>query len=788
MVFLFILSATALMGCSNAQQDMEDALNGLDIPEETTDNIDWPSEVDDVELTYASDNEAVLSKEGVIERQTTDTDVTLTVTAGLDDETLSRDFTVTVVALEEQTVADMALDALAMPEDVSSDIDWPTLQDDRFADVSLSFVSDDPSLISDDGTIHRALEEKTASITVTATYEDSTASEVFDITLPARAMSDQEIVEETAGSLELPLDTVENDMDLPTEADEVSVLWSSSHPEYFTADGTVTRPFVNDAVVTLTATFTLNDAQTTRDYSITVEGLDESEITADLSDLEYTITQEKISEELNARITISGNAVIDPESSSRSIELVLYYMDDTIIETFDNAVDSESGDFEFTLNVNDYSIGWDWYKFALSINEDQLDKDFVKLPYTEDDQGEIAVLKGPDGDVRDFRMVSNEGYLNVSSHGLDDTDKTDYAKVLADYERLAIPDEILGGYELPQTTGEWGHDSQIEWASTDSDYAEVTSDREVIVHQSGAITLEATLTSGEESIVKSFTVDAVRGTVSFADQNASFETETDQDDNVDVLLNVTGTIAVEDLTERTYTLEAYITPGDDEDVLGSYSNQSTEPSSYEFSVPVSEFTFDGEWVKFRIVISENDETITYTFPDGSIELPETYQAGMDSGAIEYYYAGNQYDMFYVRTEQDFQTEDTTTDNTSLVMDNDRVYMIIEGHAYTVNGFDSTITLSISDVSETYDNTLDGSSNAYRFEVDLTDLEANGNWRDIHLNVQQTIGDTTYNHSGDFYAPWDVKDALNADYEIEHEGKTFSFAEWESDLKIVIDTP
>ena len=85
-------------------------------------------------------------------------------------------------------------------------------------------------------------------------------------------LSDQEIVDAVATDLTLPgTGSVVADLDLPTVGTHgASIAWTSSDESVVTADGTVTRPSEQDAIVTLTATITSGDATAASTFDLTV--------------------------------------------------------------------------------------------------------------------------------------------------------------------------------------------------------------------------------------------------------------------------------------------------------------------------------------------------------------------------------------------------------------------------------------------------------------------------------------------------------------------------------------
>ncbi|MCK9233754.1 MAG: InlB B-repeat-containing protein [Acholeplasmataceae bacterium] len=120
-------------------------------------------------------------------------------------------------------------------------------------------------------------------------YKDSQFNEKFDfdidvitgnVTLYARweevpyQETDEDKVLEAKNALTLGnVHNVTSDLELPIIGiNDVTISWSSGNEEYLRNDGTITRPEYNEGniVVELTATLKLNDAETTKTFSVTI--------------------------------------------------------------------------------------------------------------------------------------------------------------------------------------------------------------------------------------------------------------------------------------------------------------------------------------------------------------------------------------------------------------------------------------------------------------------------------------------------------------------------------------
>ncbi|GFE86516.1 LamG-like jellyroll fold domain-containing protein [Steroidobacter agaridevorans] len=107
-------------------------------------------------------------------------------------------------------------------------------------------------------------------------YESSlSAAEIRGLDIDR--LSGAQLLQSAAQILDLgDVSAVQSDLELPRTGPYASVVsWASSHPEVLSPTGQVTRPDRNspDVNVTLTATITLNGAQVTKTFEVTVRSL-----------------------------------------------------------------------------------------------------------------------------------------------------------------------------------------------------------------------------------------------------------------------------------------------------------------------------------------------------------------------------------------------------------------------------------------------------------------------------------------------------------------------------------
>ena len=147
---------------------------------------------------------------------------------------------------------------------------------------TIVWLSSQLDIISNDGKVSRPQSEegnKNVVLTATLSLGSFSDSVPFDLTVLQLPATDIDIVAEARRIVSEKmlgdnpsLARITTNLNLPANHHEVSILWDSSEKNIVSDKGEVTRPEFGDgnANLTLTATFTLNDASETKTFELTV--------------------------------------------------------------------------------------------------------------------------------------------------------------------------------------------------------------------------------------------------------------------------------------------------------------------------------------------------------------------------------------------------------------------------------------------------------------------------------------------------------------------------------------
>ena len=127
-----------------------------------------------------------------------------------------------------------------------------------------------------------SLPESSSSVEESSSTEESSSlpesSSSVEESSTSTANVDQETVDRVKSELTFPT-SVKNDFNLPSEIDGVTITYLSSDSDYLEVDGTTAKVYrpselLDDEPITLTASFRLNSATATKEFDLSIEALE----------------------------------------------------------------------------------------------------------------------------------------------------------------------------------------------------------------------------------------------------------------------------------------------------------------------------------------------------------------------------------------------------------------------------------------------------------------------------------------------------------------------------------
>ena len=181
----------------------------------------------------------------------------------------SRYFKATIQPLTDEEYVKRVLEQLTLPEIAYENIELPVVAEN---DVTISWTSSDPEVISEQGVVTRTSTDRKVVLTAKICHGEVQKTQNYSVLVPADADANLDAVTKDLEAILLNPE-YDSDITLPAEGENGShFTWSTSDETVVTAEGKVTRPEMGreDAKVTLTVEAVKEDASASRAFEITI--------------------------------------------------------------------------------------------------------------------------------------------------------------------------------------------------------------------------------------------------------------------------------------------------------------------------------------------------------------------------------------------------------------------------------------------------------------------------------------------------------------------------------------
>lgn len=303
-VALLLVTLTLVACTSQAKKDAnavaeakESLVVGFTAPDtaaSVTQDVTLKAKEGEVDVTWVSNNTAVITNAGDVTRPEADTVVELTATLKKGEATDTKKFSLTVKAAEVVVDPDIAIvegvkEALALgfatgdtAAAVTQNITLKTTEDG----VAITWISNNTAVITNAGVVTRPAADTTVKLTATLSKGAVKETKVFDVTVLAA-----EVVETGAKAALIAhyADTFEDVEWLATEdvvlVDKITgsddndydVTWEIiTGTEFFALDGKITRPTFTEGDKTIQLRASIEDGST-YDFFFTIKSLDQTD-------------------------------------------------------------------------------------------------------------------------------------------------------------------------------------------------------------------------------------------------------------------------------------------------------------------------------------------------------------------------------------------------------------------------------------------------------------------------------------------------------------------------------
>ncbi len=285
-----IIFKVKVIASTNESIDFEAIFSQINLPSQVDNNLNLPLTLDGANLSWTSNTPSSLSNDGVVNQSDENVSVELTVTASKDGQSESKTFTVVVLGLSVEPINfEEIFSQINVPSETSQNLSLPTEIDE----VILVWSSNKPQTITNNGVVNQSDENVLVELTVTASKGGQSDSKTFTVVVLALSVEPINF-EEIFSQINVPSETSQN-LSLPTEIDEVILVWSSNKPQTITNNGVITRSDEN-VLVELKVTASKGGQSDSKTFIIIV-----------LKNIEPVFNYDEIFDQINIPIQLTNN-------------------------------------------------------------------------------------------------------------------------------------------------------------------------------------------------------------------------------------------------------------------------------------------------------------------------------------------------------------------------------------------------------------------------------------------------------------------------------------------------
>ena len=253
------------------QKVFDEAKKAIVLPEVAYKNLELSTSVValdfDVTVTYQSNNEEVLSKDGVVKCQGSDTEVQLSYVMSFthEDKTYtSAEEVKTMKVLSKENALKTVAENFKFPDVIRGDMELPT----ELEGFAVQWDSSNNRLFSNKGKYTYTNDEVELTMTLTLIYGDDEAFFDKDYKLIIGPYEDEKRIELASSAFELPKEVRTNSIALPTEFEYgVTGTWKASNDLVDVATGKIAE-IEGDMIVILTVKFACGNAEAEKSFTV----------------------------------------------------------------------------------------------------------------------------------------------------------------------------------------------------------------------------------------------------------------------------------------------------------------------------------------------------------------------------------------------------------------------------------------------------------------------------------------------------------------------------------------
>ena len=439
LVSVFMLSSCKSKKIEQTKNEIQGILDTIELPNSVKDSISLPSELNGYQITWSSNNENIISPDGVVNPSREDAQVILLATISKEGISLSKKFNILVIGNDPTKIIEEAFSNIVIPNTTSANIELPN----QINNLNITWSTSDKNVISNRGVVKQGAEDIDVILKATINFNGVTKSKEFKVTVLANPVYQE--IDNLLSDLVIPSETYEN-INLPTTYNGLNITWKTSRSTYLTSEGVVNRT-AEDQLILLTAVISYNNIKIEKYYDVTVKGWTDLEKLSNIMDsLNFSDT---LSYDLILSTKLGFDSIVTWQSSNQDV------LTNEGVYTYDENVKS------VTLTV------------IVKIGSEEMQKEFefILKPKEENVKEHLVIEKAEQLDTGKFNnveLVNNKLVLkkgaNIGTYESDAIETKEFTSLVASWAAISSTTATVELQVKVRVDGVWSaYISYKEW-------------------------------------------------------------------------------------------------------------------------------------------------------------------------------------------------------------------------------------------------------------------------------------------------------------------------------------
>lgn len=257
------------------ESSANEILDLLEIPSEISDSITLNNLIKygdtNYKVSWKSNNENIINNRGIIHYSSIEQTATLTASINFEGDVFKKEFNITIKPYDTTEMMQY-LNELNIPSEITESISLPSNTTINNKKYSISWTSNDTSILDNDGQLGFTLVDKQIVLKATISIDDVVVTKDYNLTIPKT--SEENLIKIIQSRITIP-NVISNDIFLQTDlGNNIKGSWESSDESIISSKGKIDNTISGVKSATLTFKINIGEITMTLNYDVKIQPLE----------------------------------------------------------------------------------------------------------------------------------------------------------------------------------------------------------------------------------------------------------------------------------------------------------------------------------------------------------------------------------------------------------------------------------------------------------------------------------------------------------------------------------